>query len=44
MGLGAQVDLVFISLIAKEQHLAAIGDQYERVVGKGHGVVSSSFV
>src|SRR5438874_12587365 len=36
MRLGAQVDLVLIAMIAEEQHLAAVGDQDQRVVGKGH--------
>jgi hypothetical protein len=37
----AQVDLVLIAVIAKEQHLAAVSDQDEGVVGKGHGWGSS---
>jgi hypothetical protein len=28
-------------MIAEEQHLAAVGDQDQRVVGKGHKAVSS---
>jgi len=28
-------------MIAEEQHLAAVGDQDQRVVGKGHGVIFS---
>jgi hypothetical protein len=37
MAFGAKVDLIFIAVIAEEQHLAAIGDQNQRIVGKGHG-------
>ena len=39
--LGPEVDLIFVSVIAEEEHLAAVGDQHQRIVGKGHGVVSS---
>jgi len=35
--LGAQVNLILVPVIAEEQHLAAVGDQDQRVVGKGHG-------
>ena len=36
MRLGAQVDLVLVSVIAEEQHLAAVGDKNQRIMGKGH--------
>jgi len=36
MGLGPKVDLVLISVIAEEQSLRAVGNQDERIVGKGH--------
>ena len=36
MRLGPEVDLVFVAVIAEEQRLAAIGDQNQRIVGKGH--------
>ncbi len=39
--LGAEVDLLLVAMIAEEQHLAAVGDQDQRVVGKGHGDGSS---
>jgi hypothetical protein len=42
--LRTQVDLIFIAVIAEEQHLAAVGDKDKRVVRKGHGDVSSSFL
>jgi hypothetical protein len=42
MRFGAEVDLIFIPVIAEEQHLAAVGDENQRSVGKGHGVDSSS--
>ena len=41
MRLGSQVDLILIPVIAEEQHLAAVGDQDQRIVGKGHGVTFS---
>jgi hypothetical protein len=41
MRFGPKVDLIFVAMIAEEQHLAAVGDQDQRIVGKGHGVVSS---
>src|SRR5256885_14865130 len=37
MRLGPEVDLAFVSAVAEEQHLAAVGDQDQRIVGKGHG-------
>ena len=33
--------LIFVSMVAKEKHLAAVGHQDQRIMGKGHGVVSS---
>jgi hypothetical protein len=33
---GAKVDLVLVAMVAEEQHLAAVGDQDQRIVGKGH--------
>jgi hypothetical protein len=37
MRLGPQINLLFIATIAEEQHLAAVCDEHERVMGKGHG-------
>jgi hypothetical protein len=42
MRLRSEVDLVLISMIAEIQHLAAVGDQNQRIVGKGHGRNSSN--
>src|SRR5258708_18910695 len=41
MRLGPEIDLVLIPMIAEEQHLAAVGDQHQRIVGKGHGIILS---
>ena len=35
--LGPEIDLILVAMIAEEQHLAAVGDQNQRIVGKGHG-------
>jgi hypothetical protein len=37
MRLGPEVDLLLVPVIAEEQHLAAVGDQDQRIVGQGHG-------
>src|SRR6185437_2279941 len=36
MGFGSQIDLILVSLVAEEEHLAAVSDQNQRIVGKGH--------
>ena len=36
MGFGAQVDMVLVAMIAKEQRLAAVGDEDKGLVGKRH--------
>ena len=36
MRFGPEVDLALVAMIAEEQHLAAVGDQDQRIVGKGH--------
>jgi hypothetical protein len=41
MRFGPEVYLILIPMIAEEQHLAAVGDQDQRIVGKGHGVTFS---
>src|SRR4029079_5212508 len=35
----SEVDLVLVAVIAEEQHLTAVGDQDQRIVGKGHGAI-----
>jgi hypothetical protein len=36
MGFGSQIDLILVSLVAEEEHLAAVSDQNQRIVGKRH--------
>src|SRR6476620_493047 len=36
MRFGAKIDLVTVAVVSKEQHFAAVGDQDQRIVGKGH--------
>src|SRR5690349_2793974 len=36
MSFGPKIDLIVIPVVAEEQHLAAVGDQNERIVGQGH--------
>jgi hypothetical protein len=38
MRFGPEVDLILIPMITEEQHLAAVSDEDQRIVGKGHGV------
>src|SRR5215212_3304516 len=39
MRLRPEVDLILVAVVAEEQHLAAVGDQHQRIVGKGHGII-----
>src|SRR4051812_8080858 len=41
MRLGPEVDLILIPVVAEEQHLAAVGDEDQRIVGQGHGFTFS---
>jgi hypothetical protein len=36
MGFGAQVDLVLIAVVAKEENLRSVGDEHQSAMGKGH--------
>src|SRR4051794_32021760 len=36
MRFGAEIDLVTVAVVSKEQHFAAVGDQNQRIMGKGH--------